>query len=103
VSTPAAPAFFDPGNPLLAQVPVQLDAGTVTGAGPDPVAILTIRTASTTLSVLLGAEELGKWSEIISGLHASLNGGGSSRRVQAASVADVMQLTQNGVKPPVVA
>jgi hypothetical protein len=70
----APPAFIDPGNPLLAKVPARLDAGTIDIPGQGRVAVVTIRTASTTVSVVLTGDELGQWSEIIRGLHASMGG-----------------------------
>ena len=93
----APPAFIDVGNPLLAQVPARLDGGTIDIPGAGRMAVVTIRTASTTLSVVLSAEELGKWAQILSGMHASMNGAISG--IVLPTAADVSRLERGNRQP----
>jgi hypothetical protein len=71
VSTPRPPQFVDPANPLLSQVTARLDAGTVSTPDGSRVYVLTIRTASTTLTVFLSADDLHAWAGILTSLTAS--------------------------------
>lgn len=64
--------FFDAGNTLLSQVTCQLHTGTIREEGEEPRGVVTVRTASTTVSVVLGAGDLAVWLDILSGLHESL-------------------------------
>lgn len=60
--TPVAPV--DPGNGLLGETPAQLVTTQVqTAAGPRLA--MTIRTPSTTLTVLLGREDARRWGDQI--------------------------------------
>jgi hypothetical protein len=61
MTTPPQPPPFDPGNALLAGGPAQLSVNEVmTPQGK--AATLTIRTASTTLTVFLSREDLAAWA-----------------------------------------
>ena len=64
--------FFDACITLLSQVTCQLHTGTIREEGEEPRGVVTVRTASTTVSVVLGAGDLGVWLDILSGLHESL-------------------------------
>lgn len=89
-------AFFDEDNPLLAQVPVRLDTGTIGGQGEEPRGILTWRTASTTLTVVAGAEDLKVWADILAEMAASLKRGDQGPQIRAATAAEVMRLGRDG-------
>lgn len=95
MSTPA-PQFIDAANPLLAQVPTRMDSGTIDIPGSGKVAIVTIRTASTTLSVIMSAEELRTWSDILSRLAASMPGGSG---IVVPSAAETVALARGNGRP----
>lgn len=66
---------FDAGNQLLGQVPAQLTTSLMeTPAGQRLV--LTIRTASTTMTVLLAQPDAKAWGESLSGLAARMSAAG---------------------------
>lgn len=76
MTTPTNPnALVDPGNALLAHVPARLDTGSVDLPGEGKYGVMTIRTGSTTLTVMLGAEDLRQWGGILTGLADQLTGG----------------------------
>jgi hypothetical protein len=89
MTTPNVPQFIDPNNPLLNGGPAKLDTGTIVGPEGKKVGVLTIRTASTTVTVLMAAENLNEWGDLIKDLAASLGGGA---KLQAASMMDVAAL-----------
>lgn len=92
--TQPAPALYDAGNPLLAQVQARLDTGTIeTTAGT--VGILTVRTPSTTLTVLLSAADLRSWADLVSGL-ADQVGGGTVVAATPLDIAALKNLRGNG-------
>ena len=67
--------FIDTGNPLLGRVQSRLETGSVqTPAGP--LAILTIRTASTTLTVLMTKDDLAIWIGVLQDQHDKLSAAG---------------------------
>jgi hypothetical protein len=79
-------ALTDPGNDMLAPGPARLNCGTVTT--PDgKLGVLTIRTSSATVTVLLDAKALRDWA----GLIVSVAGQLSEQLVQA-TVSDVAAL-----------
>jgi hypothetical protein len=92
VTTPPVP-FFDVGNPLLAQGPANLDTGSVSGPG-GKVGVVTIRTASATQTVFIGAADLRNWAALLTGLADQLSGG-----LVQASVADVAAVSQPLITP----
>lgn len=97
MSGPGQVPFLDTGNPLLAQVPVRLECGTVTGQGTAATGVLTLRSATTTMSVLLSADDLRKWAKIISDLSESL--GGSGPGLIKATAADISSLGKGNGRP----
>jgi hypothetical protein len=72
MTTPPRP-FVDMANPMLTQVPAQLDTGSV-GTPSGKLGVLTIRTASTTLTVFLTQDDLRTWSGLLTGLADQLGG-----------------------------
>jgi hypothetical protein len=74
VTTPQRP-LIDPGNPMLERFPAQMDTGTVDIQGAGTFGVMTIRSANTTLTVMLGADDLREWSKILGGLADQLGGG----------------------------
>lgn len=87
--TMPAPQFLDTGNPLLAGGPAKLDTGSITTEDGQQAGVLTVRTSSATVTVLLNATSLDEWGDLIKTLAASLGGG---KKLQAASVFDVASL-----------
>jgi len=85
------PSFVDSANQLLTQVPVRLETGTI-DAPAGTFAVITLRSASTTFTALLSAEDLGNWLDVLTGLRDSMAGGGS--KVVPATVFDVAALSQ---------
>lgn len=85
--------LVDLGNQLLAQVPSRLDTGSISGPA-GKTGVLTFRTASTTLTLLVTAEDLRTWSGLMSDLASELGGG-----LTVASAADVAALNANGHHP----
>jgi len=65
MTTPQAPPPFDPGNPLLGETPAQMSTSLVDTPFGQRMA-LTIRTASTTMTVLLGRDDATTWGQNIS-------------------------------------
>ncbi len=76
MSTPGPLSFIDPGNPLLAKVDIKMDTGTISMPGQGTIGVVTIRTASTTFTVLLTREELKSWAGMLAGLAASMSSSG---------------------------
>ena len=65
----------DPGNPLINKVPCKLD----TGKAQTPIGelgVVTIRTATTTLTVLLDGNELKDWVKILTALSSQTSSNG---------------------------
>ena len=97
MTAPQSVPLFDQGNPLLAPGPARLDTGTVSGPA-GKAGILTFRTASTTLTVTVAAEDLRNWARLMNELAASLGGG-----LTVASAADIAALGpvefRNGKRP----
>jgi hypothetical protein len=65
----------DPGNPLLAKVPALLGTGLI-DSPEGQLAVLTIRDASTTFTVMLTTDELGNWLRQLQTLHGSMSRNG---------------------------
>lgn len=63
MSSPGPAPFLDQNNPLLAGAPARLDTGVLgLPAGAGTAGVVTIRTASTTLTVLMSAADLDTWA-----------------------------------------
>jgi len=70
---PPARQLIDMGNPLLAQAPVQLDTGDLDAPG-GKVGVLTFRSPSATFTAFLGAGDVRRWAQLLSGLADRLEG-----------------------------
>ncbi len=79
------PSFFDIANTLLGQVPVTIDTGTIDSPDGIKLGVLTFRTASTTLTVLLGADDVATWGELLTDLARSMK----NNSVTPASMEDL--------------
>lgn len=88
--TPDQPSFVDSGNSLLAPVPARLETGTIESPS-GKLAVLTIRSATTTMTVMIGVKDLRNWTGILGALADSMAMSGS---VVPASVVDVADLGQ---------
>lgn len=62
--TPAQPQPFDQGNGLLAETPAQMSTALIQAPGGQRM-VLTVRTASTTMTVLLSREDARLWGRNI--------------------------------------
>ncbi len=83
-------SIVDVGNTLLAPVQVRLETGA--GHGPQGrIGVLTLRSATTTFTVMLGAGDLRKWAGALESLADSLSVSG---KVVPATVFDVAALHQ---------
>lgn len=71
--TQPAPPPFDTGNPLLGETPTQMSTSLVDTPHGQRMA-LTIRTASTTLTVLLGRDDATLWGSNISQTAQQMSG-----------------------------
>lgn len=69
-------ALIDTGNPLLAPVPVQMDAGTLLEPGGRQVVIFTLRSATTTMSPILDVKTFRSWLKILNALDSTLSESG---------------------------
>jgi hypothetical protein len=90
------PALFDTANLLLSQTVCRLDAGTMTIPDGTKVAILTIRTPSSTTTVFLVKEDLGVWSDIIANLNDEMTGS----RLHVPSAAETSAVAKANGSPP---
>lgn len=69
------PVFLDAGNPLLGPCAARLETGTLAVSGSQ-LGVVTIRTASTTLTVLLKAADVKVWAKLLTGLGDSMSSSG---------------------------
>lgn len=74
VTAPQVPPV-DPGNQLLAEVPAQLTMA-VLGTPQGQRLALTIRTASTTLTVMLAGPDARNWAQMITRAAESMSAAG---------------------------
>lgn len=73
--TPQGVPFIDAGNRLLEPVRADLDTGTVTRPDGTKQAVITVRTASTTLTVMLDAAGFAVWMKVLTELQATMGAG----------------------------
>lgn len=92
---PGLSAFLDIGNLLLSQVPVRLELGAVTAPGRPQTGVVTLRSATTTMTALLTAEELRAWAGMLTEAAGALSGSS----VVPASAVDIAALQQQ-LHPP---
>lgn len=88
MTTPNNMTFLDPNNPLLSGGPARLDGGIIEHPQTGKTGVLSVRTASTTQTVLIDAASLREWAKFCNDLADQLGGG----RLQAASILDVASL-----------
>jgi hypothetical protein len=67
--------FVDPGNRLLAPVRADLETGTVHWPDGTRYAVVTIRTASVTLTVMLDAAGFATWMRVLTALQNTMGAG----------------------------
>jgi hypothetical protein len=98
VSTPGQQApFLDAANLLLASGPARIETGTIDIPGTGRVGALTIRTASTTLTVFLTAVQLDEWALMVSNLAAAVR---AAVLVQPTAAETALLRQGNGRRPP---
>jgi hypothetical protein len=88
--------FLDINNPLCAGGPARIDSGII-GTEQGKMGVLTVRTASTTLTVVMNTDDLRNWAEHISNLADAMDGGGT--KLVAAGMGDVVALDTTMRKP----
>jgi hypothetical protein len=86
--------FIDPNNPLLNGGVARLDVGSITPPGQDQVGVVTVRTSSATVTVLMTAKNLREWADILTGLADQMDGGAG---LQVATMQDVAALDPTAV------
>lgn len=73
MTTPQEVPMFDTGNPLLDRVPANMTLGTIdTPAGK--LLVLTVRTSSATLTVLLTKDDAKGWAKMLDAEADGMNG-----------------------------
>lgn len=85
------PSFLDPNNQLLSGGPARLDVGSMEHPQMGKVGLITIRTSSTTLTVLMNPESLHEWAGILNGLADQMGG---APKLQAAGPQDLAGIAQ---------
>jgi len=91
---PAGVPFVDTGNRLLTRVTADLETGTVSQADGTTLAVITVRTASTTLTVMLDAPSLATWMGVLNGLRGELGAG-----IQVVTPQQAQLMGLNGHRP----
>lgn len=91
---PQGVPFVDTGNQLLGPVPASLDAGTVTQPDGTKLVVITLRTASTTMTVMLTAGDFATWMKVLDGLRDTVGA-----RIQVVTADQARQMGLNGGGP----
>lgn len=76
MTVPQQPHFIDSANPLLTQAPAQMETGTLSIPGHGTVAVLTFRSATTTMTVMLVPDDLKNWVRVLTALEGSMSASG---------------------------
>jgi hypothetical protein len=76
-------SFIDVNNPLCGPVPARLDVGIIQHPVDGKMGVLTIRTASTTMTVVMDADDLRNWGDSLHQLADALEGKSKPQLVQA--------------------
>jgi hypothetical protein len=87
------PPAYDPANPLFnpgAAGPSRLDTALLTAADGTRLGLVSVRTTSATVCVVLNGAQLREWADILGGLADAAGGG----KLAAATMADVVTLGQ---------
>ena len=87
------PHYLDPNNPLLATGPAQLDTGIIEAPDTGRLGVLTVRTNSTTVSVMMNGADLETWIGVLENLKREMDG----KKVIAATPEVAAKL--QGLKP----
>jgi hypothetical protein len=93
---PSQMRFLDVNNPLCAGGPARIDSGII-GTEQGQMGVLTVRTASTTLTVVMSANDLRSWADHINGLADHMDGSGT--KLVSATMGDVVALDTTMRKP----
>lgn len=93
MTTPQPVPLIDEGNSLLAQVPVQLHTGSAS-TPTGKIGILTLRSASTTFTAFVTAEDIRTWVGLMSALADQLSG----NKIVPASPLDVATLNHRSTR-----
>ena len=72
---PQQPPIVDPGNTLLTQTPAQLVTGFVQTPNGQ-LSVLTIRTPTTTLTVMLNGQDIKTWAKALGVMASNSSGNG---------------------------
>jgi hypothetical protein len=93
---PSQMRFLDINNPLCAGGPARIDSGMI-GTEQGKMGVLTFRTPSTTLTVVMQADDLRTWADHINQLADHMDGGGT--KLIPAGMGDVVALDKTMRKP----
>ena len=95
---PVTLPFIDPNNPLVGPGPAQLDTGIVQHPIDGKIGIATVRTASTTLTVVMGPDDLRSWGDSLHALADQMEGK-SKPQLVAATPGDAALVKQSLAQP----
>lgn len=86
---PSQMCFLDVHNPLIGGGPARIDTGIIQHPDAGKMGVLTVRTSSATVTVLMGDSDLDNWADHIHQLADALRGG---PKLAAATMGDVAAL-----------
>lgn len=86
---PSEMRFLDVHNPLIGGGPARIDTGIIQHPEAGKLGVLTVRTASATVTCLMGDVDLDNWADHIHQLADALRGG---PKLAAATMGDVAAL-----------
>src|ERR1700729_1307910 len=75
--------FLDTNNPLVGGGPARIDTGIIQHPESGQMGVLTVRTPSTTLTVVMSPEDLRNWANHTNGLAEAMDKGGGTKLVPA--------------------
>lgn len=90
---PSPLTFIDTNNPLCGPCPARLDIGVIQHPVDGPMGVVTIRTASTTMTVVMGADDLQGWGDSLKELANQM--GGAKKSLLVAGPGDAAALKQS--------
>jgi hypothetical protein len=90
--------FIDPNNPLCGPGPARLDTGIVQHPVDGKMGICTVRTASTTLTIIMQPEDLRGWGDSLHALADQMEGK-EQKKLVAAGPQDAALLKQSLSRP----
>lgn len=102
MTTPQAPntmPFIDPNNPLCGPGPARLDTGVIQHPTDGKMGIATVRTPSTTLTLVMQPDDLRGWAESLKNLADQIEGIEPKKQLVVAGPQDAALLKQSLAHP----